>query len=401
MKLITALLTAVLLFAAAIPLGGATMRADAAEGEKLHELWYITDTDDCMPYMDEAIEAGEIEVFHHEYHRDLDQFLIFLQNAYEYELIHDSYVIFELKRLPDIWISTVIDSFYNRELSEEGLYDFELLQYLEGIFGSWKDANCKILVVWGLDENVLGGNTGFLQYADMQVNTDVVYPFFYTLVKMLYDQGKYLFGKINGEYIGQYILMNPLFPYGSSLDTNNIFFYYFAYYFLVDLVSQGQYATFDSLDEVIAELNKDGAILDRMPSSLDGFDPERIIAIGNTNCFDPQAYSEWEKQIEQFRETSDFPFPVFIYNPYGAEIGEWILNGTPKDNIFYSGGGIGTLDLYLPNIIRDFVTDSSLAQYNNWPGSAPINFKPLLPGPNGWISMGGGSLNEYPFPWDL
>ena len=394
MKLITALLTAVLLFAAAIPLGGATMRADAAEGE-LHDLWYFTDSDDSAHYIDEAIEESNLGgdlTFHHkfwpfdEFYNNLSNFLHEEPNA-----VHDAYVVFEMGGIHD-WLGTVISCHNNSEP-----FHSEVLNTIEKYFETWRNANCKIMAIWGMDEYMIEGDTDFLQYADIQINTNVIYPIFYSMLRVLNSQDKYLFASSAGENMGQYILMNAMERFGSALDLySNVFFRFFAFYFVQNApLSQ---SVPGSLDEIINELNKNSTILRYMPYSYTDVDIMNTVGIGNAagNLLE---FQEWENKIERLRYESLVNFPVFVFDPTGSVAANWITEGTPKENIYYATAAYGTLNKYVPKIVEDFILDKNLRQYNNWEGSAPVNFKPILPGQDGWVDS--GPLSNFPFPWDL
>lgn len=397
MKLITALLTAVLLFAAAIPLGGATMRADAAEGE-LHDLWYFTDSDDSVEFVKEAIEmSGEITSYHHEYWQRSDYYeklVVFRENT-QFEKVHDAYVIFEFSGFYSTWL-TDAEIYYSDSDESQSSY----LDILEFLFSYWKSVNCKIMVIWGMDEYLTEWNTNFLQYADIQVNTDVLYPIFYTILENLEHNDRHLFWKTPTENASQYILMNPISAVESEIAMQgNIFYTYFAFYLIQNPGTKPSVAPNTSVPEIINRLNADQRIFLEVPEPDSEFAFDQTLAIGNTGG-DPMLYQQWETDLYVLRTLRKEQFPVFVYNPNSATVANWITNGKPSNNIFYSGDILGTLNYYIPLIMDDFILDQDLTRYNNWTGSAPINFKPILPGPDGWIIGGAGSLSDFFFVWE-
>lgn len=292
------------------------------------------------------------------------------------EDIKDGYVIFEMRNYVSGWYDAIRDYPYT------GFTDtIQFLSILESSFAEMSlENNCKIMLIFGTDEELLVGNTGFLKFVDVQVNTDVLYPIFYSIYTDFYED-------IYNNLFTHTVLLSPIF---SNIDGNVN--WYFAFVQMLVFCYRGLFIneTQGKKDEEVWNfmnqnhnfwLWEEYRDLDQA-EFVDMIDLGEVVGIGTTIG---DEYDLWEEYMRAIRENYASSFPLYVLNSANISVAPWITAG--GYNIFYSGSGDSTLALYIPLIMTDFVLEdyASLLQYDNWPGICPITFKPILPGPGGWV----------------
>ena len=343
------------------------------------KLYYFSDDEDSEDYaynvLPSFLSQVGLSASDMEYYYWQENFLkIFVSSDWRY--VEDAYVIFEMRKTYPPQIE-----------DEESLY----VDDLNYIFDKWVNENgCKLMVIFGTDEDRLYGYTDFLTHAEIQVNTDVFYPFFWSMYDILEDM-----------YDSIYYATNLLSPrlsdnwFGKPIYENMLFREF--------LIPEYRYLAKNSLLPLPAYWESNQDVWERFMNVNHNFwswneyyymsyaiikdriDIMDLVAIGMT---DWDEYAMWEDYIITLRDDSGREFPVFIYNDNEYPVADWVKKGT-KHNVYYSGDIAAVLNNYLPRIMEDFILEKDLTQYGNWQSVSPICFKPLLPGKDGWIKAAG------------
>lgn len=373
-------LSSVLLAANALFVWTCGEKTYAAESESEYEkLYYISDYTGSQKYAENELPAylsevglgaGDIEYTY----IVLSDFIEVLKNMYHsgyFFEIKNSYVIFEMRQeYPKTYDDNNGDLF---------------VYTLNDIFSTLKKQNCKIMIIFGTDEQALAMDssyTEFLTCADIVINTNIMDTFMYNYIKWVNDiygitafEANVMlspslcddFGQINSKL---WLFSRYLIPYYreyiQALENDSdeqVFNDYF--------VSDDQYIGWAEYSD---------------PDAWNDFINNLVHPVG-FGMTDNAMYFQWEDIIYKLRISTGIDFPIFVINEIGTNVADWIKNGTKYDNIFYSGDIAAILDKYVPSIMHDFIVGGDLTQYNNWPGACDITFKPILGGDDGWMEF--------------
>ncbi len=115
----------------------------------------------------------------------------------------------------------------------------------------------------------------------------------------------------------------------------------------------------------------------------------KVAALGTITRNAYPTNSQFFGNMNSLRNRYGEQFDYYIYNAiqdfYDIEIPE--LNNVGEIySIWYHPNDFFTVKL--PAMIKDFINNSSLSEYDNWFGRAALNHKPIEFGDNGWISLG-------------
>ncbi len=347
------------------------------------QVYYYSDTGNLDSAITSQMQSIGIPLSN--YHNELvrNDTALFMENfidyadSGEYIGIQNAYIIFEIGRhLQNFNVQKVVD----------------LTQRLESMFRFFKTRNCKIMFICNTDEILLYGGTDeniapnmgcakFLTYVDIHVNLDLLtwlvlgavyqidfaenYTFFfdqhYTLFRdYLLQYLRYKFNIVdeNGDCItDRQQLINELYING--------------YVYIYTEVNTSTY-------KLLAEnlLFTDNQLLENPP--LTGLN----IAWSSTTQLQTPFSSYFYEEMIDFRiQTGNLFF--YTYNPSNTYIEEMAPYHDIEFSLSYTPANFYTYTL--PNIVKSYLNNKSLVQYDNWYGNAAINVKPISMSENGVI----------------
>lgn len=346
------------------------------------KLYYFSDYSGSVQYVSNGLpqylsqvglSANDIEYYYWQ-----QNFLDMFYTVSDMLDMQNAYVIFEMRQ----------------DLPQQDPWSAEELavDVLDRIFGRLVDQNCKLMIIFGVDENRLYGYTNFLSHADIQVNIDVFYPFFWSMYDILDSKYGSIFSTSN--------LLSPSLSKDKNYEYSDRIFenWFFENY----IIPEYRELSKNSLHPLPANVFRNQYVWENyinlnhnfwgwheycngVDEPLESFLRREPVGIGMT---DYDEYASWEFYIYYMRQEFGMDFPIFIYNDIGFNVANWVMGGT-KNNVYYSGNIAAILNKYLPLIMQDFILGNDLTKYDNWSSASQNCFKPILPGEDGWIKNPG------------
>lgn len=378
-------LSSLILATSMLLVGPQGKKANAAESEGPYEkLYYITDyyypsinyvNNVILPSMEEAGLGEDALVYDYISMPDFMNEIQDMQREGYFSQIVNSYIIFEMRQ----------------ELLRENYRENALfIDALNMIFFALKEQNCKIMIIFGTDEQALAMDpsyTEFLTYADIVINTNVIYTFVYNYIIWV--------NRIYGESIFDVnVFLSPgCCDEGGQIDPYRAVFKSYLIPFCIEYfgISAAGADYYDILNKYFLSDNHYIQWANYREGNWGDYkDLEYPVGFGVTYSESDKAYHQWECIMYNLRKETENEFPIFVLNESGTKVAGWIQNGTKYENIFYSGDIAAILEYYIPLIMHDFIVGEDLTQYDNWPGACDITFKPIFSGEDdeGWM--------EYP-----
>lgn len=301
----------------------------------------------------------------------------------DYQLITDAYVIFEC--------------YYEFEYPiNDSLFDLTYyLRELKTMFRTMKNNGCEIMFVCATDQNRYKNYTGFLQYVDIHVDTDIFYTCLMSAFKRTVDYYS-LSNFVNGYtlFINEGMLNYPIVPTG-IMDS-----YIFKRFIEMKLIAS--YPT-----EISAALNGIVDILNINSQYYQGFrifcnnplsggeyndcfcnDTEYIsqLTVDNpsfmvANLNTQQATAAYVNGLLSDRQTYGYDFPIFFFNRYAFSVN---TDGYDTTDYVYGIGPYTTIPS-LQTIMLDFIDAEDISVYDNWYGRCDITHKLSVGDGEGWL----------------
>ncbi len=371
-------LSSIILATSMLLVGTQGKKAYAAEHDKLY---YITDYYPSINYVNNVIlpsmgdagldeEALVYEYIMGEFMSKIDE----MKSEGYFAQIDNAYVIFEMRQ---------------ELLRENNLDNLAFLNNLNEIFFALKEErNCKIMIIFGTDEQALAldsSYTEFLTYADIVINTNVIYTFMYNYITLVNN----IYGKSAFD-VNVFLSPGCCDEWGLIDPSRQVFKDYLVPYYI-------EYINPWEAGKTVGKILNDDFLFDNHYIEWESYwlgswenykNLEYPVGLGVTDSRLEKAYHQWEETMYDLREANGTFFPIFVLNESGTKVADWIQNGNKDKNIFYSGDIHAILEYYIPLIMHDFIVGEDLTQYDNWPGACDITFKPLFSGKDGWM--------EYP-----
>lgn len=318
-----------------------------------------------------------------------------------YQNISDAYVIFELK------------SEFPIEITDGAVI---LPEMLETIFSTMQGNNCKIMFISNTDEALYAMNeqNAFLDDVYIHVNTDTWYTF---LSNVLYRVYKENHNELKWDDVTLLFSANLRgnTPFPTDLSTDNEFYkscslfkrYIIPYLRTVwedeavngllfnktAIQDQGvEFIFHDNGNSFFEITQRTPLYINTLGTSLDTelfthLQREHVYAIGRVE--DETYFSQWLAMMIGIRNDYDLQFPIFVYNPNGANI-----EGLDEDDVYVTGGA---LDVY--PLMEAFLQGNDMLAYQNWSGRAYITYKALPTGVGGWMVDVHSPACIPPFPY--
>ena len=328
-------------------------------------------------------------------------YLDYLNNNGCFSEIQDAKVIIE--------VSTGLLYGNNANEIENNVIDYNDL--LEDIFYDLKSSNCTNMFICSTDECWFSHYSGFLDYVDIHINTDILSVFTYNLLRVVFE---------DYNLPGSTFIIDADFSNGILNGVENTWFLRWYFFPCLRLLLVREDNNFDislSNAEIINEYGlkiychsaedwdtyyqlqayreHNGAYEMQLVPVL----TEMIFQSNNEDMFlvegfypKPGFNDTWlDYMIEYFEEYGQEPANIFIY---GDPILPVIISPSPLpiNSAIASTGNI-------PYIISMFLTDNDLTEFNSYDGRCIISYKDIPDG-DGWLEQldalpEESELNEY------
>lgn len=312
----------------------------------------------------------------------MDNFIDYADGG-EYIGMQNAYIIFELREnLLDFASLNIVPQF---------------LLKLNYMFQHMKNNGCKIMFISNTEEFLLYLETdldnpsmsaaAFLNYVDIHISLDLMSILSVGIAQRLESSNSItLYMDSTYDLFLKYLLRFLRYKYDIRISD-------FAFQNNKDVILRTLYenqqaiifAQQDILKYKLLGINQEYFINDLID------DPVFIGKVAALGTITRNAYptnSQFFGNMNSLRNRYGEQFDYYIYNAiqdfYDIEIPE--LNNVGEIySIWYHPNNFFTVKL--PAMIKDFINNSSLSEYDNWFGRAALNHKPIEFGDNGWISL--------------
>ncbi len=335
--LLAGILAFVLLIVGFMPICQAVRTAHAQEEAIGDPIYYYSDSsqsESFCPLFLSGYSVVEWNYWEGEFQENLERYF---WNTFYFDDITDSYFIFELSK------GFQVDQKPNATALPDVLKD---------IFADIKaeNSNNKIMLILNTNEELFYNpdpdlnKTAFLQFVDIQINTDMMTIFMYSVCEDINRQFEENEFTDIAVYINNY-LMSAGFYYAMGL--SHFEFYIETYPF-------------------------NGKVWFN-PGDWEARNADWKCAVGYAD--DWAMFSEWMDRMKYLVEEA------YVYDEIGWS-GDY--EGT-RFNYCYNADGVlyGTF----PDILQKFISDDDLSEYNNFDGSAKVNYLPVSFGDDGWMRI--------------
>lgn len=289
----------------------------------------------------------------------------------------------------------------------EGESEPYLTHNLRHLFLGLKGENCEIMFICGTDESFFGSYKEFLSFADIHVNTDVLYLYFATIFKQIAAES----GNGDGRFNNATLIFDENFSKNIRKGFKECYFFkafFIAYIRSVYREEIESGATSRIIFEennikVLCHITDDDRYPDRFYDVVRGdefdwsldkerFDNARIYAFGATwkdeECDEPYSL-KWLRAMFEIRDFLNFDnenFNIYMYNDARHTYSEL------RDSSVRSAHTVTDINY----VIKPFVCGSVMKRFDNWSGNCDITHKPWDNGDgnneNSWLIESYGDL---------
>ncbi len=272
--------------------------------------------------------------------------------------------------------------------------------YLLYFFQSVKDENCRTMFICETDETWFNDATDFLDYVDVHINTDLITPFMYNILKDMEDR--------EDRISDVSLIFDRGFSY--AIDTFILPLLRAEFY-----ISAEDYPTPESVWNYLNEnaphininlyLPENGRLVNKITGEYQSFGNYRateeiynsfdkpIYAIGN-NYYSDSLFQQFVVDMKDALDYMEMPAYMLIQ-------GDVILGEVCPIEYFQTLGMYEcTFQEYLKEMVFGFINDDDLSGYGNWQGRCYVTFKPIEWGTDGW-EIRTYDYNDLPEGWQV
>ncbi len=251
---------------------------------------------------------------------------------------------------------------------------------LLNFFKAVKNEDCRTMFICGTDEARFNDATDFLDYVDVHINTDLITPFIYNILKDMEDREdrisdvSLIFDQGFSYAIDTFLL--PLFRAEFNISAD-------------DYSASETWKKLNAIDHCLFYVSEYGFLINKITGEeqffgnyrdteeiYDSFD-KPIYAIGN-NYYSDSLFQQFVVDMKDALDYMEMPAYMLIQ-------GDVILGEVCPIEYFQTLGMYEcTFQEYLKEMVFGFINDDDLSSYGNWPGRSYVTFKPIESGESGW-----------------
>lgn len=365
------------------------------------QVYYFSDNSNL--YSSISSKMSEIGIPSANYHNELvredittftEDFIDYASSTTYSNIPQNAYIIFEMR-------TNLVDY--------EGLnLTSYLFIQLREMFSSLKNKNCKIMFISGTEECLLylendsdhpsHSAAAFLDYVDIHINLDLLYVLSEGISQRLSDAEQLtLYMDTHSDVFLKYLLRILRYKYDlrgvGNLYLNSQSAILNALYVneqvtIFGKLSNNKYKLLNTDQEYFFNEMIEDPVLNG-----------KVAAIAMPMQYDYPPFSSFVNEMNSLRNSYGETFDFFAYNPTNINLSD-LTDLFNVCSVWLEPSNFFTVTL--PVMIKKFLNDEQLQQYDNWFGRAAINHKPIAFGSGGWIDMGniaGAYEEQTPPPW--